>query len=797
MRATPIPVGATGRFFSCLLGFLLPVHAVEFEAKPLERASKTVDGITFHFPKGEEDVVDLIAEDVVAWREELKQTLDKPIRAMRASTATPQTVSAFSMALGKYAGLDERDPLLQDELARNLDSTARSYADTLSSLTGSFKEVHFWDRRELEPWRVEVNSETCRFPCFVYHFNPNQMEFSEELLAFENILFSNPDIGNKNDEAGFRVDWVLPDTWGATPRETAEAFRTDLLKPVINRLPAHARQSAAQRIVLAVEDAGVASLMKLWAFEGLENEVIEAAVRGHLGFAISQSIDQEINLYAYMRSRLGRDLLTQKELKLPAFWDALWPKVDGFSVKQARSEERQLIAGTWAMTLSKTRRTEHLARIHEKLMSVPDGERSVDHWRQVCRELEDPEGASFETLLEQTFKEIRDVSLGETAKPIEDPPADEKAVSPLAEDDPRRPSDPLPKEVAENRLSAEFGGRKISYPIELKKVVASLADELSKRSSDEHNRSGQSEASRPEPDERFEKAIRQWCLETTGLNPPGPVDREFFQQARRITPELAAPTFLDWNFDIWFKEDLKDLLRSGVHVQYFTYDDATDTATLSLGLSVNSDGIKEGFEESTMPLIIPHPAANATDADLRAVVEEALANLQILQDLNPHAQASDFLIAHEFFESIVVFKVVRSQDRRWFCDGMANYLALLFCRHHLGTENADAMFASLWDEEAARAVADQVDLRSWPTAEAIKSGAQPEPPEQDAHYYFATRVIERACRDQGDDFIKRWLAEIRKIYDRRRNMQTVTEAYAKLTGKDLLLIMDLVMSGLD
>jgi hypothetical protein len=92
--------------------------------------------------------------------------------------------------------------------------------------------------------------------------------------------------------------------------------------------------------------------------------------------------------------------------------------VDGFSVKQARSEERQLIAGTWAMTLSKTRRTEHLARIHEKLMSVPDGERSVDHWRQVCRELEDPKGASFEALLEQTFKEIRDVSLGETAKPI-------------------------------------------------------------------------------------------------------------------------------------------------------------------------------------------------------------------------------------------------------------------------------------------------------------------------------------------------------------------------------------------
>ncbi|HUF61719.1 MAG TPA: hypothetical protein VMN36_06560 [Verrucomicrobiales bacterium] len=436
----------------------------------------------------------------------------------------------------------------------------------------------------------------------------------------------------------------------------------------------------------------------------------------------------------------------------------------------------------------------------KKLMAVPDEERSAGHWRQACLELENPAGESFATLLEQTFNYLREVCLEAGALPAAERAAESitEADQPLAADDPRRPSDPLPKAVAENRLASNFGGQQVTYPKELEKAVLSLGDGLAKRYVEHQEQVPKIEPAGPQMDDNFEKSIRQWLRDNTGLYPPVEIEEPVLHglhDLRGKTRELAATAFSSWGIDFWFAEDLKELLRSGVHIQYFTYDAEAGTANFSLGWSIESHGGSEGFDKSTMPVLLPRPDPGSSEADIRRDVEEALANVQNFNFMgarSPFARSFDFLIAHEYFEALLVSEVIRSQDRRWFCDGMANYLALLFCRNHLGTERADDMFASLFDEKAARAVANEVDLRGWPAAEAIEAGRQAEPKHEGHYYYLATRVIERACGDQGEDFIKRWLEEIRKTHDRRRNMETVTDAYTKVAGTDLLRLMGFV-----
>jgi hypothetical protein len=156
-------------------------------------------------------------------------------------------------------------------------------------------------------------------------------------------------------------------------------------------------------------------------------------------------------------------------------------------------------------------------------------------------------------------------------------------------------------------------------------------------------------------------------------------------------------------------------------------------------------------------------------------------------------QQAWFLVAHETTEWAIVNTVIKSADRRWFCDGMANWVAMQDVDRRFGPGKGAEAFAKSYPADELRKQAATVDLRAWPTEEDIKNGSRPNVENVPAHYYFATLVMQKACEGRGADFVKKWLDEIRKTPLNRANAGTVFAAYQKLTGQDLKSIMSAVV----
>jgi hypothetical protein len=144
-----------------------------------------------------------------------------------------------------------------------------------------------------------------------------------------------------------------------------------------------------------------------------------------------------------------------------------------------------------------------------------------------------------------------------------------------------------------------------------------------------------------------------------------------------------------------------------------------------------------------------------------------------------------FLIIHEVFESALIKTVIASPDRRWFCDGLANLVAIRECDRRFGAGEGLAAFEFLFDPEKCRAMAKEVNLLGWkavegesPNLAAVKGVAA-------AHYYFATLAMLEAIAGTDDDFIGQWIGEIRETTWNRVNAKTVMAAYQSLTDRPM------------
>ena len=130
--------------------------------------------------------------------------------------------------------------------------------------------------------------------------------------------------------------------------------------------------------------------------------------------------------------------------------------------------------------------------------------------------------------------------------------------------------------------------------------------------------------------------------------------------------------------------------------------------------------------------------------------------------------------------------MIASADRRWFCEGVANLLAIRACDRQLGEPGGNAglkVFESLFDPASSGKRAAEIDLAAWPAVEN-------EPQKKDdaltrAHYYFATRVLLAATEGRDEAFLKTWIAKIRETSWNRANAATIIAAYDELTGTSL------------
>ncbi len=142
------------------------------------------------------------------------------------------------------------------------------------------------------------------------------------------------------------------------------------------------------------------------------------------------------------------------------------------------------------------------------------------------------------------------------------------------------------------------------------------------------------------------------------------------------------------------------------------------------------------------------------------------------------------VILHEVAEVGIVENFIGSADRRWLCDGAANYVAWKFVRDRCGAEFAQESYP--FDTRLAQHAAQQkqIDLKKWRAAENTKE-EENGTPLMKAHYAFATRAVFEMARQHGEDFLPKLFQEVAKTPRKKVRMETVEKAYRKLTGKKL------------
>jgi hypothetical protein len=276
------------------------------------------------------------------------------------------------------------------------------------------------------------------------------------------------------------------------------------------------------------------------------------------------------------------------------------------------------------------------------------------------------------------------------------------------------------------------------------------------------------------------------------LKEPAPKQVEIFDIIGGLLSRVGGLELpLPRRYSLWRRPELLARLQAGEKIPGFTLAGASDIS-FSMGLSTtNKDGaaaLDKAVEEFRQRWIdTPIPIAIAKDPDPAKDIEAGLKNATGLASLFRQAgqarRFSPFALLHESTEFGIVDRYIASRDRRWFCDGMANYIAWKVLEDRLGAESARGYY-DLAAELKKFEHAGPVDLEGWPARENAREGDAREDLGT-AHYAFATKVIADVCAKHGDELIPRLFAEIGKTPKAQTTMQTVYAAFTKLTGEDM------------
>jgi hypothetical protein len=146
------------------------------------------------------------------------------------------------------------------------------------------------------------------------------------------------------------------------------------------------------------------------------------------------------------------------------------------------------------------------------------------------------------------------------------------------------------------------------------------------------------------------------------------------------------------------------------------------------------------------------------------------------------------LLLHETTETGIMDRYIGSRDRRWLCEGVANYTAWKIARDRAGETAARQVYDLPGQLALYPDLREKVDLRKWPAVEnQHKEDANTRL--NRAHYAFAARAIFLIAERHGDDFLPKLFQEIGKTPRARTAMRTVETAYRKLAREDLSTVL--------
>jgi len=243
-------------------------------------------------------------------------------------------------------------------------------------------------------------------------------------------------------------------------------------------------------------------------------------------------------------------------------------------------------------------------------------------------------------------------------------------------------------------------------------------------------------------------------------------------------------------FAIWRRTEVKARLEAGQKIPGFSLNEAGEvlfSVNFAFHFKDESEieraleSIDRNLRDLIWPISVNEPATPQQDVEKGLGLYEDYA-----QAFAQNAPTTVAAVLHEAVESTLITEYIGSADRRWFCDGVANYLAMKVIQKRVGQDALRGYYDL--DDQLARyaSLAGKIDLESWPAVENNQDGKYPAYV-NDANYAFATQVIVAITRKHGDDLIRRMLQEIGETPREKTDIKTVYAAFNKITGEDLRL----------
>lgn len=247
------------------------------------------------------------------------------------------------------------------------------------------------------------------------------------------------------------------------------------------------------------------------------------------------------------------------------------------------------------------------------------------------------------------------------------------------------------------------------------------------------------------------------------------------------------------HFALWRKPELAARLADGQQIAGFKRA-ADGGIEFSVGVSFEfKDGespktsvsrLRDDWSRMTWPIKIGEAPGTSPDDEIKQRLAELAENaksLSAFQSTEIQGMAV-MTVLHETVESTLVATTIRSPDRRWFCEGVANYVAFRVLESLTGPDMARHYYDV--DEEVERyaALRPRVDLEHWPVVEDPRSNEVPADVNS-ASYAFATKAVFDAFVE--DHLLAQVLGDLRKTPLDTAAIETVYAAYRQHTGKDL------------
>lgn len=350
----------------------------------------------------------------------------------------------------------------------------------------------------------------------------------------------------------------------------------------------------------------------------------------------------------------------------------------------------------------------------------------------------------------------------------------------------RLPASTLPPAApaASERKTAEFSGLTVEYPADDETFARDLALEYS------HLPPPAASVSAPDDPLTLAtlKARRADFLAAISrelhLRAPTPQMSAAYDQVTQIQEyaKLAQSTFQSSprHIQIWHGSELRARLAAGDTIPGITRN--PDGA----GVTFHSPGTVEAIATWSFPVILTSRDTETGPALVRKKALEIHNGLAALDKILPPSMGFQ-LVLHETIERAIVENYLWSADRRWFCEGVANYLSYKVTAEILGPAAALRSYnlnTQLAQYPTLRATA---HLEKWAALETQKKQNHDDRSTDQgrANYVFATEVIFKAAAANGPDFLPKLFAEIGRTPPEKATIKTVYRAYKKIFHGDL------------